>query len=53
LAAYIKTVMLGPHGHQAKTLGLWVLGALVAGSVRPPAVAEALVGVTDARLPHG
>jgi hypothetical protein len=53
LVGQIKAVVPRLHGHQAKTVGLWVLGALVAGSVRIPAVAEALLlhGVTDARLP--
>jgi hypothetical protein len=53
LAEQIKAVVPRLHGHQAKTLGLWVLGALLAGSVRIPAVAEALLlqGVTDVRVP--
>jgi hypothetical protein len=53
LVEQIKAVVPALHGHQAKTLGLWVLGALQAGSVCIPAVAEALLvqGVTDARLP--
>lgn len=53
LVAQFKALMPALPGHQAKTLGLWVLGALVAGSVRVPAVAEALLlqGVSDARLP--
>jgi hypothetical protein len=53
LVTQCKTVMPRLHGHQAKTLGLWVYGALLAGSVRPPAVAEALLrhGVSTARLP--
>lgn len=53
LVEQIKALVPALHGHQAKTLGLWVLGALVAGSVRLPAVAEVLLlqGVTDVRLP--
>jgi hypothetical protein len=53
LVEQIKAVVPRLHGHQAKTLGLWVLGALEAGSVRIPAVAEALLvqGITDVRLP--
>ena len=53
LAAQFKALAPRLHGHQATTLGLWVLGALLAGSVRIPAVAEALLlqGVTPVRLP--
>jgi hypothetical protein len=53
VVAQFKTLVPELHGHQAKTLGLWVLGALLAGSVRIPAVAEVLLlqGVSDARLP--
>lgn len=53
LVEQIKAVAPALHGHQAKTLGLWVHGALLSGSVRIPAVAEALLaqGVSGARLP--
>ena len=53
LVAQFKALAPALHGHQAKTLSLWVVGALQAGSVRIPAVAEALLlhGVSAARLP--
>src|SRR5262249_11316517 len=53
LVQQFKAIVPDLHGHQAKTLGLWVVGALLAGSVRIPAVAEArlLQAVSDARLP--
>jgi hypothetical protein len=53
LVGHIKALVPRLPGHQATTLGVGVCGALVAGSGRIPAVAEALLlsGMTDLRLP--
>ena len=39
------------HGHRSKTLALFVLGVMLAGTTRLPRVAEALVGVSAAKTP--
>jgi hypothetical protein len=39
------------HGRRSKTLALFVLGVVLAGTTRLPRVAEALVGVSAAKTP--
>lgn len=45
----VKTFFRGLHGHQSKTLALFVLGAIRAGSIMIPKVAEALLAESDAK----
>ena len=51
VAEQIKAVAPGLHGHQAKSLALFVLGMVRAGSVRLPVVAEALALTSPATTP--
>lgn len=51
VAEQIKALAPGLHGHQAKSLALFVLGVVRAGSVRLPVVAEALAQTSPATTP--
>jgi hypothetical protein len=45
----VKEFFQGLHGHQSKTLSMFVLGAIRAGSIVLPKVAEALLEDSDAK----
>ncbi len=46
---HVKEFFQGLHGHQSKTLSLFVLGAIRAGSIVIARVAEALLGESEAK----
>ena len=47
----VKEFFTGLHGHQSKTLAMFVLGAIKAESIVLPRVAEALLAESEARAP--
>jgi len=47
----VKDFFQGLHGHQSKTLAMFVLGAIKAGSIVLPRVAEALLAESEAKAP--
>lgn len=47
----VKEFFSGLHGHQSKTLSMFVLGAIKAESIVLPRVAEALLAESDAKAP--
>ncbi|HJT58494.1 MAG TPA: hypothetical protein VJ761_18450 [Ktedonobacteraceae bacterium] len=47
----VKEFFTQLHGHQSKTLALFVLGAIKAGSIVLPRVAEALLAESEAKAP--
>jgi len=47
----VKDFFQGLHGHQSKTLAMFVLGAIKAESIVIPRVAEALLAESDAKAP--
>ena len=48
---HVKEFFQGLHGHQSKTLSLFVMGAIRAESIVLPKVAEALLEESDAKAP--
>ena len=46
----VKEFFTGLHGHQSKTLSLFVEGAIAANSIVVQRVAEALLAVSDANV---
>ena len=51
LHEHVKDFFQGLHGHQSKTLSLFVMGAIRAESIVLPKVAEALLEESDAKAP--
>lgn len=47
----VKEFFHGLHGHQSKTLAMFVLGSIKAGSIVLPRVAEALLADSNAKAP--
>jgi hypothetical protein len=50
-SAQVRSFLPELHGHRSKTLAVFVLGVVLAGTTRLPRVAEALVGVSAAKTP--
>jgi hypothetical protein len=50
-SAQLRAFLPEVHGHRSKTLALFVLGVVLAGTTRLPRVAEALVGTSAAKTP--